>query len=151
VGQRPIALGHRRCQRPHAVAFVRPTGGEAVRHLATGLPKPFFEAPLAGFARRAGAGRGRRIVLALDNAGWHGPGGPAVPGGISLVLLPPHSPELQPAEPLWPSVDEPVANRHFATLAGLEAVVAERRRRRDAQTIKPHTDFHWRPRPASPH
>jgi hypothetical protein len=48
-------------------------------------------------------------------------------------------PELQPAEHLWPLVDEPVANRHFATLADLEAVIAERCRRLDAETIKPHT------------
>ncbi len=86
----------------------------------------------------------------LDNAGWHGPEGLAVPGGISLVFLPPYSPELQPAEHLWPLVDEPIVNRHFATLADLEAAVAERRRRLGAETIKPHTDFHWWPRPTKP-
>jgi hypothetical protein len=53
----------------------------------------------------------------LDNAGWHGPEGLAVPEGISLVFLPPYSPELQPAERLWPLVDEPIVNRHFASLA----------------------------------
>ena len=66
---------------------------------------------------------------------------------ISLVFLPPCSPELQPAEHLWPLVDEPVVNRHFATLADLEAAIAERCRRLDAETIKPHTDFHWWPKP----
>ena len=39
----------------------------------------------------------------------------------------------------------------FATLADLEATVAERCRRLDAETIKPHTDFHWWPRPTTPH
>ena len=58
----------------------------------------------------AGAGRERHIVLVLDNAGWHGPEGLAVPDGIGLVFLPPYSPELQPAEHLWPLVDEPVAS-----------------------------------------
>jgi hypothetical protein len=28
---------------------------------------------LATFAREAGAGRERSIILVLDNAGWHGP------------------------------------------------------------------------------
>jgi hypothetical protein len=37
-------------------------------------------------------------------------------------------------------VDEPVANRHFATLGELDAVVAERCRRLDATMIKPHTN-----------
>jgi hypothetical protein len=47
-------------------------------------------------------------------------------------------------------VDEPVANRHFATLDDLDAVVAERCRRLDATMIKPHTNFHWWPKPSQP-
>ena len=132
------------------VAFVQPTSGEAAWYLATGLSKPFFAALLAAFARQVGAGRERHIILVLDNAGWHGPEGLAVPEGISLVFLPPYSPELQPAEHLWPLVDEPVVNRHFATLADLEAVVAERCRRLEAAAIRPHTDFHWWPRAFRP-
>ena len=114
------------------------------------LSKPLFEALLASFARRTGAGRARHIVLVLDNAGWHGPEGLTVPEGITLVFLPPYSPELQPAERLWPLVDEPVANKHFATLADLDAVVAERCRRLDAAAIRPHTAFHWWPKPVQP-
>ena len=79
------------------VAFVQPTSGETVWYLATGLSKPFFAALLAAFARQTGAGRKRHIILVLDNAGWHGPEGLAVPDGISLGFLPPYSPELQPA------------------------------------------------------
>ena len=129
---------------------MQPTTGEAVWFLSTGLSKPLFEALLAAFARQTGAGRGRRIVLVLDNAGWHGPKGLAVPDGITLVFLPPYSPELQPAERLWPLVDEPVANKHFATLAELDATVGERCRRLGADAIQPHTDFHWWPRPSKP-
>jgi transposase len=149
VGRRPIALGHHRYRRLHVVAFVQPTSGEATWHLSTGLSKPFFGASLAAFARQAGAGRDRHIILVLDNAGWHGPEGLVVPDGIGLVFLPPYSPELQPAEHLWPLVDEPIVNRHFATLADLEAVVAERCGRLEAAAIKPRTDFHWWPRPAT--
>ena len=42
-----------------------------------------------------GAGDDKRIVLQLDNAGWHGPENLAVPDGIRLVFQPAHSPELQ--------------------------------------------------------
>ena len=129
---------------------MQPTTGEAVWFLSTGLSKPLFEALLAALARRTGAGRERHIVLVLDNAGWHGPKGLAVPDGITLVFLPPYSPELQPAERLWPLVDEPVANKHFATLAELDATVGERCRRLGADAIQPHTDFHWWPRPSKP-
>jgi transposase len=150
VGERPVALGHHRYEWLHVTAFVQPASGEAVGFLSTGLSKPFFAALLAAFARQTGAGRGRHIVLVLDNAGWHGPEGLAVPDGITLVFLPPYSPELQPAERLWPLVDEPVANKHFATLAELDATVGERCRRLGADAIQPHTDFHWWPRPSKP-
>ena len=150
MGARPVALGHHRYEWLHVTAFVQPTSGEAVWYLSTGLSKPLFGALLAAFARQTGAGRRRSIVLVLDNAGWHGPEGLAIPDGISLVFLPPYSPELQPAERLWPLVDEPVANRHFATLAELDAVVAERCRRLGADAIQPHTDFHWWPQPSKP-
>ncbi len=150
MGARPIGLGHHRYEWLHVTAFVQPTSGEAIWYLSTGLSKPLFEALLAAFARQTGAGRRRSIVLVLDNAGWHGPEGLAIPDGISLVFLPPYSPELQPAERLWPLIDEPVVNRHLATLAELDAIVAERCRRLDAAIIRPHTDFHWWPRPIKP-
>ena len=150
VGERPTALGHHRYKWLHVTAFVQPTSGEAVWFLSNGLSKPLFEALLASFAQQTGAGRERHIVLVLDNAGWHGPKSLAVPDGITLAFLPPYSPELQPAERLWPLVDEPVANRHFATLTDLDAVVAERCRRLDAASIRPHTAFHWWPKPVQP-
>ncbi len=150
IDKRPIALGHHRCKWLHVTACVQPTSGEAVWFLSTGLSKPFFEALLASFAQQVGAGRERHVVLVLDNAGWHGPKNLALPDGITLAFLPPYSPELQPVERLWPLVDEPVANRHFATLDDLDAVVAERCRRLDAATIQSHTDFHWWPKPVQP-
>ena len=150
VGQRPVALGRHRHRWLHVAAFVQPTSGEAVWYLSTGLSKPFFAELLAAFARQTGAGRERHIVLVLDDAGRHGPEGLAVPDGITLVFLPPYGPELQPAEQLWPLVDEPIVNRHLATIEELDAIVAERRRRLDPTTIRPHTDFHCWPRPTEP-
>ena len=105
-----------------------------------------FEDTLVLFAREAGAGRERIIVLVLDGAGWHTE--PlAVPDGIRLVFLPPYTPELQPAETLWTHVDEPVVNRHFASLADLGAVVAERcvTLGNDRDLIRSQAGFHWWP------
>jgi hypothetical protein len=74
-----------------------------------------FELILADFAKSVGAGANKRIVLQIDNAGWHGPEHLSVPDGIRLVFQPAHSPELQPAEHLWAFVDEPLANFARAT------------------------------------
>lgn len=115
-------------------------------YLATGVDKALFEDTLALFAREAGAGRDRIILLVLDGAGWH-TAPLAVPDGVRLVYLPPYTPELQPAETLWVHVDEPIVNRHFETLAKLDAVVAERcvglADNRDL--IRGQAGFHWWP------
>ena len=144
-----MALGHHRYQWLYVTSFVQPGSGETFWYLSNGISKPFFQMLLAKFAEESGAGRDRTIVLSLDNAGWHTPKGLQVPQGVRLAYLPPYSPELQPAERLWPLVDEPLVNKHFATLSDLEAVVAERCRQldRDRQTIKAHALFHWWPKP----
>ena len=150
IGQRPIALGHHRYEWLHVTAFVEPATGQVVWYLANHLSKAFFEALLAAFAAEIGAGATRIVVLVLDNAGWHTAEGLVVPDGLRLVFLPPYTPELQPAECLWPLLDEPVVNRHFATLEDLDAVIAERCNRLDNADILSHTAFHWWPKPISP-
>ena len=154
-GERPTALGHHRYEWLYVTAFVSPATGETFWYLADGVSKPFFAALLALlalFAREAGAGRERTIVLAIDNAGWHTEPGLAVPDGIRLVYLPPYSPELQPAECLWPALGEPLANRHFATLAEVDAAVARRCLALDADPdlVRGRTGFHWWPKPLLP-
>ena len=45
---------------------------------------------------------GAHAVLILDGAGWHQPGGRLrVPDNISLLPLPPYSPQLNPVENVW--------------------------------------------------
>ena len=104
-----------------------------------------FEAILADFA---GAGGGKRIVLQLDKAGWHGPENLTIPDGIRLVFQPSHSPQLQPAEHLWPLIDEPLVNRYFATIDDLDRVIAQRCVGLVAQCdlIRANTLFYWWPR-----
>jgi transposase len=44
---------------------------------------------------------GAHAVLVLDGAGWHGGHALVVPDNVSLVVLPPYSPELNPVENVW--------------------------------------------------
>jgi transposase len=45
---------------------------------------------------------GAHAVLVLDGAGWHQTGGALrLPDNISLLHLPPYSPELNPVENIW--------------------------------------------------
>lgn len=41
------------------------------------------------------------IILILDNAGYHGSKDLKIPENITLIPLPPYSPELNPVERLW--------------------------------------------------
>ena len=101
---------------------------------------------LALFAREAGAGRDRIIILVLDGAGWH-TAPLVVPEGIRLICLPPYTPELQPAETLWVHLDEPIVNKHFATLTDLDAILAKRciTLTADRDLIRGQAGFHWWP------
>ena len=40
-------------------------------------------------------------MLILDGAGWHGSSDLVIPGNLSLLTLPPYSPELNPVENVW--------------------------------------------------
>ncbi len=117
------------------------------------MSKEFFELLLETFAREAEAGLGRIILLVLDNAGWHSAAGLKIPDGIRLVYLPPYSPELQPAETLWALVDEPIVNKHIATIEELDAKIAQQCviLAEQPEQIKTRTGFHWWPKPINPH
>lgn len=68
-----------------------------------------------------------------------------VPEGVHLLFLPPKSPELQPAEQLWPLTNEAIANRSFANLDELEAATTHRCRvlLKRGDRIRGLTNFHW--------
>jgi transposase len=44
---------------------------------------------------------GEHAVLIMDQAGWHKSKAMKLPDNITVLLLPPYSPELNPAENLW--------------------------------------------------
>jgi hypothetical protein len=139
-GRRPIAVGHHRFEWLYVTGFLAPSTGEVIWYISTGIDKALFERMLATFAAETGAGKTRRIVLVLDNAGWHAPPDLAVP------VLPPYSPELQPAEHLWPLLDEPLVNRNFDT-SDLDAILTDRCRTLAGMPdiIRQHANFHWWP------
>jgi transposase len=149
IGERPIAIGHHRFEWLYVTGFVEPATGRTVWNVSNTIGKAFFELVLADFAKSAGAGKKKRIVLQLDNAGWHGPENLAVPDGIRLVFQPPHSPELQPAEHLWTFVDEALANTYFETIEDLDNAVGDRCLALTDQPdiIRESTLFHWWPKP----
>ena len=145
VGQRPIAMVRHRFAWRYLVGFVHPASGRTLFHLATTVSILLFEVELEVFAHAVGAGHGKQIVLVLDRAGWHT--SLRVPEHVHLLFLPPYSPELQPAEHLWPLTNDVLVNRHFVSIEELED--AQLAHCAQLQTppdrIRLTTRFHWWP------
>ncbi len=96
---RPPGLADKRFESLYLFAACRPGTDEA---FALALP----EATMAGmgvflerFAQELAPGV--HAALVLDRAGWHIARGLAVPANVTLVPLPPYSPELNPVERVW--------------------------------------------------
>src|SRR5689334_23484676 len=131
------------------VGFVHPASGRTVFHLATSVSIALFEVERAAFARQVGASPTKPIVLVLDHAGWKPTSTRLrVPEHVHLLFLPAYSPELQPAEHLWPLTNTALANKHFATIEDLEDAQAARCVALQARPdlIRSTTRFHWWPR-----
>jgi transposase len=146
-GQRPIAPVEHRYDWRYVIGFVHPASGRTVWHQATTVSIQLFSVELEAFAHQVGASPIKQIVLVLDGAGWHDSPRVRVPEHVHLLFLPPHSPELQPVEHVWPLTNTVFVNRHFATIEELEDTQAERcvtlQGRRDL--IRSTTRFSWWP------
>lgn len=106
-----------------------------------------FNIVLEQWAKGVGADEQHHKVLVLDGAGWHRSPEVVLPTGVHLIFLPPYSPELQPAERLWPLTNEGISNRNFADLDELQTVQSQRclaLREQPAQ-IAALTQFSWWP------
>lgn len=98
-GQRPPGLCDQRFDWTYIFATVEPaTGAEFALVLPTvsTITMTLF---LAEFAKTLAPDD--HVVMVLDGAGWHGAAALAVPDNVTLVPLPPYSPECNPVERIW--------------------------------------------------
>ena len=148
-GHRPVCSGAASAyQWLYLFGFVRPKTGATEWFTVPGVSTQAMNAVLAEFARAVGASKKHRVLLVLDQAGWHVAKALVLPPGIHLFHLPAYTPELSPAEHLWPPVREELANHFFSHLDELEEVLAARCRQltQDPAFIQGATRFHWWPK-----
>jgi transposase len=68
----------------------------------------------------------KKIILVLDGAGWHKSKSLLIPDNVTLVFLPPYSPELNPIERLWLHIKRhTIRNRIYNALSDLEDTVCD--------------------------
>lgn len=151
VGERPVAKVHQRYEWTYLYAFARPKTGKVYWLILPRANAETFSLALEHFAEEIGASTRKRVLLVLDGAGWHTAKNKlVVPEGIHLEFLPSHSPELQPAERLWPLSDEAVANRYFERIEELEEALVERcvALGEQPEVIRSYIRYHWWPEAA---
>jgi transposase len=69
---------------------------------------------------------GAHAILIVDQAGWHTTGKLVIPPNITLLLLPPRSPELNPVENIWQFLrDNWLSNRIFKSYEDIVALCCE--------------------------
>jgi len=105
---------------------VHPASGRNLELILPSANAEWLGQGLAELARWADPAGEKLLVVLVDNAGWHVAKRLAVPPTVVLWRLPPCTPELQPAEPLWPLVREAVANHGFDDLGEMEPVLVGR-------------------------
>lgn len=126
TGQQPLGSVNWKREWLWLYAFVEPETGQTYWWILPRVRTDLFSAVLQDFANHFEIGSQKRVLLVLDQAGWHTSERLEVPDGIHLFPLPPYSPELQPAERLWPLVNEVVANQAFDSLAEVEELIEQR-------------------------
>ena len=79
--------------------------------------------------------------------GWHTSLSLRVPDHVHLLFLPAHSPELQPAEHLWPLTNEALVNQYFVDIDELEEAQLARcvTLQHQPELIRSATLFPWWP------
>ena len=144
-GERPTASVCPSYKWLYGFGFVRPQTGETYWLLMPSVSVEVMNLALAEFARDVNPEGKKQIILLLDRAGFHTGKDLDVPQGIELFFLPPYTPELQPAERLWPLLREVVANKVFRTLSDLEEVLVKRCQwfSKNRKKVQEHVGFQW--------
>ena len=123
-GTRPRQPADQRYQSAYLFGAICPARG-----VGAALAMPFantqaMQAHLDEIGRTVA--RGAHAVLLLDRAGWHTTEKLTIPNNLTLILLPSHSPELNPVENIWQFLRANwLSNRVFQTYDEIIAAACE--------------------------
>jgi transposase len=99
TGSRPQRVRQTEYEWVYVYAAVNAVTGASSAMLAPTVNTAYMNAHLAFISAQVAAGS--HAILVLDQAGWHVAKALEVPANITLLHLPPYSPELNPVERVW--------------------------------------------------
>ena len=123
-GTRPRAPHDQRTKWAYIFGAICPKKGKGAALVMPWCDTPAMAAHLAEIS--AAVDPGAHAVLMLDQAGWHMSAKLAVPDNITLLPLPPRSPELNPVENVWQFMrDNWLSNRVFKSYDDIVALCCD--------------------------
>lgn len=75
-------------------------------------------------------------IVVLDNGAFHKAKELKIPENISLLFLPPYSPELNPAEKIWQNYKRKFTNKLFKTLNEVSDFITEHTKKITSEVVK---------------
>jgi len=99
TGSRPTQILQTEYQWVYLYAAVNPATGASSAMLAPTVNTAYMNEHLKFISRQVKPGA--HAVLVLDQAGWHVAKALVAPANVTLLHLPPYSPELNPVERVW--------------------------------------------------
>ena len=141
-GSRPTAVKQTEYEWLYVFAAVNPRTGESSAILTPTVNTGYMNEHLRFISEQAG--QNRHVVLVLDQAGWHVAKALQVPHNITLLWLPPYSPELNPIERVWAYLkSHDLSNRVYLDYDDLFAAVREAWLRLDEPRLRSLTHTPW--------
>jgi transposase len=135
TGSRPRAVRQTRYDWVYLYTAVEPVTGESAALVAPNVNTGTMNAFLKILDRERKADE--HFVLIMDQAGWHKSRDLQLPDGITVLLLPAYSPELNPVENLWHYLrSHYLSNRRYDDYDALLAAGTEAYRKLTPEVIR---------------
>lgn len=141
-GTRPTAVKQTEYEWAYISAAVNPRTGQALGIITEEMNTPVMNDLLLNLSRILGDDR--HAVLVWDGAGFHTSGALEVPDNITLLPLPPYSPELNCVERIWLWMrSHHLSNRAYEDHDHVARAIADSCSRLDADRIKSICRTDW--------
>lgn len=117
IGERPISYHHNKYEWFYIYNVIFPLKKEQFTLFLPTVSIKYVDYFWQHFLKEHGD---EKYLIIWDGAGFHKGINQNLYPSLSFLTLPPYSPELNPAETIWPIYREFIANRYFSDLQELE-------------------------------
>jgi transposase len=112
-GVKPVALSAQAFEPAWLFGAFSPVDGKRLLIETEGCDSDFFQVFIDELSM---TDADEHMLLLLENASFHKTGKLTIPDNISLIYIPPYSPELNPAEKIWQGFKRAFTNKPFLTM-----------------------------------